>query len=73
MKTLNDFTYMGKKQRIGGIIFDEHDRLFVFVTYCTYCHGKVLFTRTEAQEFARHYRSEQNKMRTKLIIQLVRK
>ena len=71
MKTINNFTYTGKKQRIGGIIFDEHDRLFVFVTYCPSCNGKVLFTRQEAQEFAKHFRSKQNKLRTKIIIQLV--
>jgi hypothetical protein len=72
MKTLNNFTYMGKKQKIGGIVFDEHDRLFIFVTYCPSCHGKVLFTRQEAQEFAKHYRFEQNKIRTKVIVRLVR-
>ncbi|MCA9345768.1 hypothetical protein KC871_04110 [Candidatus Saccharibacteria bacterium] len=71
MKTINNFTYMGRKQKIGGIIFDEHDRLFIFVTYCPSCHAKVLFTRGEAQEFAKHFRSKQNKLRTKIIIQLV--
>jgi len=73
MKTLTDFTYTGKKQRVGGICFDEHDRLFVFVTYCPSCHAKVLFTRKEAQEFAKHFRSKQNKLRTKIVIQLVKK
>lgn len=72
MKTIHNFSYHGKKQRIGGICFDEHDRLFVFVTYCPSCNGKVLFTRQEAQEFAKHYRSKQNKLRTKLVIQLVK-
>lgn len=72
MKTLDNFTYTGKKQRIGGIIFDEHDRLFIFVTYCPKCKGKVVFTRKEAQEFARHYRDEQHKIRTKLIIKLIK-
>ena len=72
MKTLNDFTYMGKKQRIGGIIFDEHDRLFVFVNYCPNCHHKVLFTRDEAREFTKHYKCEQNKLRTKLVIKLIK-
>jgi hypothetical protein len=72
MKTLTNFTYTGKKQQIGGIIFDENDRLFVFVTYCPNCRAKVLFTRPEAREFARQYRDEQNKIRTKLVIKLVK-
>jgi hypothetical protein len=72
MKTINNFTYMGKKQKVGAICFDEHDRLFVFVTYCPGCHSKVLFTRDEAREFARHYRSKPNKVRTRLVIKLVK-
>lgn len=72
MKTLTNFEYRGNKQRVGGICFDEHDRLFIFVTYCHSCHGKVLFTRDEAKEFAKHYRAEQHKIRTKLLVKLVR-
>ncbi len=72
IKTLTNFEYRGNKQRRGGICFDEHDRLFVFVTYCPNCHAKVLFTRDEAREFAKHYRAEQHKIRTKLVVKLVR-
>ena len=72
MKTLNNFTYMGKKQKVGAIVFDEQDRLFIFVTYCPSCHGKVLFTRAEAHEFTKHYRSEQNKIRTKYMIKIIK-
>jgi hypothetical protein len=63
---------MGNKQKVGGICFDEHDRLFVFVTYCPGCHSKVLFTRKEAECFAKQYRLEQNKKRTRYIIKLVK-
>lgn len=72
MKTLTNTEYKGNKQKVGGICFDEHDRLFVFVTYCPSCHAKVLFTREEAKEFARHYNSRANKVRTKLIVKLVK-
>lgn len=63
---------MGKKKKVGGIVFDEQDRLFIFVTYCPSCHGKVLFTREEAQQFAKHYKCEQNKIRTKYVLKFVK-
>ena len=72
MKALTDFEYRGNKQKVGGLCFDEHDRLFVFVTYCPKCHAKVLFTRSEAREFARHYRAEQHKIRTKLVVKIIK-
>lgn len=72
MKTIHNFTYMGKKQEVGSIIFDEHDRLFIFVTYCPNCKHKVLFTRQEAQQFSKRYKCEQNKKRTKLVIKLIK-
>ena len=72
MKTLTNFEYRGNKQKVGGICFDERDRLFVFVTYCPGCHSKVLFTRDEAREFTKHYNSKPNIMRTKLVVKLVK-
>jgi len=66
MRTLTNFEYHGKKAKIGGICFDERDRILIFVNYCENCHGKVVFTRDEAHEFARKYNRESNKLRTKL-------
>lgn len=70
MKTINNFEYHGKKAKIGRLCFDERDRMFVFVNYCDNCRGKVLFTREEAQEFARIYYRESNKLRTKILQRL---
>lgn len=72
MQTLNNFEYHGKKAKVGGICFDERDRLCIFVTYCDTCKGKVVFNREEAAYFAKKYNREQNKIRTKLVVKLVR-
>jgi hypothetical protein len=72
MKTVHDFTYMGKKQAVGSLIWDEHDRMFIFVTYCPNCHHKVLFTRDEAYKFAKKYYREQHKIRTRFVIKMIR-
>jgi hypothetical protein len=67
MQTLTNFEYHGKKAKIGGLCFDERDRMFIFVTYCSNCRGKVIFTREEAAYFAAKYHQEQNKLRTKVL------
>jgi hypothetical protein len=66
MQTLNNFEYHGKKAKIGGLCFDESDRLHIFVTYCENCRGKVIITRSEAAFFAKRYNQEQNKIRTRI-------
>lgn len=71
MQTLHNFTYMGKKQEVGSIIFDEQDRMRIFVTYCESCRGKVLCTRDEAEQFSNKYRSRKNKKRTRIIFKIV--
>ena len=67
MHTLTNFEYHGKKAKIGGLCFDERDRMFIFVNYCDNCHGKVIFTREEAEMFSKQYYRESNKLRTRLI------
>lgn len=70
MTTLTNFEYHGKKAKIGGLCFDEYDRMFIFVNYCNNCHGKVIFTRDEAELFAAKYYREKNKIRTRLLHRL---
>lgn len=72
MQTLTNFEYHGKKAKVGGLCFDEKDRMCIFVTYCDNCHGKVVFNRAEAAYFAKKYHQEANKIRTKLVIKLVK-
>lgn len=72
MKTLTNFEYHGKKAKIGGLCFDESDRMYIFVNYCDNCKGKVVFTREEAASFAKKYQHQQNKIRTRLVIKLVK-
>jgi hypothetical protein len=67
MQTLTNFEYHGKKAKIGGLCFDNRDRLHIFVNYCDNCHGKVVFTREEAELFAKQYYREQNKLRTRIL------
>jgi len=70
MKTLTNFEYHGKKAKIGGLCFDERDKMYIFVNYCDNCHGKVIFTREEANYFAHKFYRESNKLRTRLINKL---
>lgn len=70
MKTLTNFDYHGKKAKIGNFCWDENDRMFIFVTYCENCHGKIGLTREEAAFFAKRYYHEQNKLRTRLLTKL---
>lgn len=58
MQTLTNFEYHGKKAKVGGICFDERDRLHIFVSYCESCRGKVILTRDEAELFAKMYYRE---------------
>jgi hypothetical protein len=70
MQTLTDTEYRGKKAKIGGICFDERDRIQIFVSYCENCRGKVVLTREEAAYFAKKYYIEQHKLRTRIFNRL---
>ena len=71
MRTLTNSEYRGKKAKVGGLCFDERDRMFIFVAYCDNCRGKVIMTREEASTFAAQYYREQNKLRTRIAIHLI--
>lgn len=73
MKTLTNFEYHGKKARVGGLCFDEQDRMMVFVCYCDNCRGKIAFSRKEAECFSKQYIHQKNKLRTKIILKLAEK
>ena len=67
MKTVTNFEWHGKKAKPGGLYWAESDRMHIFITYCMECRGKVVFTRQEAEEFAKLYYRERNKIRTRLL------
>lgn len=64
MKTI-EMQYTGRKARVGGICFDNTDRLCVFVNYCPNCHAKVVMSLDEARQFANKYRTERDKISVK--------
>lgn len=72
MKTLPTY-YTGRKAKVGGLCFDERERMHVFVSYCTECRGKVLMTLDEARDFSKKYRDDQDKMRTRKIMKSLNK
>jgi shikimate kinase len=68
MKTLPSY-YTGRKAKVGGICFDDRNRMHIFVAYCDGCRGKVLMTVDEAREFSDKYNT--NKKRTKRLVKKV--
>lgn len=73
MTTLTNFEYHGKKAKTGGLVFDEKDRMRIFVCYCDNCRGKVVMERNEAECFSKQYVAEKNTLRTRLIKHLIAK
>lgn len=60
--------YTGRKAKVGGICFDNTDRLKVFVNYCPGCNAKVVMTLDEARQFANKYSAETNRVTFKKIM-----
>jgi len=73
MRTLTNSEYRGKKAKVGGLCFDENDRMYIFVAYCPNCRGKVVMSRKEAEQFTKCHQCEQNKLRTRLFTKMADK
>lgn len=73
MRVLTHLQFTGRKAKTGRICFDENGKMVVFVDYCGGCKGKVVMSRDEAKEFARHYHSEEKTFWVRFLDRIIAK